>query len=235
MKRSISLALAIAGALFLAAAASAGDHHNQDGQQGNKRKKRWQGQGGGIAEIISQAKKHHHHHDNEQEPMQEPIPLDPGLGDGQEPTDPVPPTREGYVWVNGHWERAKAGSRVTNSVQPLSGDVIVRDHRKPKSIFPEGATVRDHRTVTGTTSSTGKPGRGQRFPRPPVSAGNGNGGVTVTTTNPSAPPRNKDKVITGTGFPFDIFDVGEVPPNRDHRTKPVVRDHRTKPVVRDHR
>jgi hypothetical protein len=191
MKRSLMLVLTASCVLSFVAAASAGDKG---------------GKYGTISNLISSFKKNHKH--DEPKPLDPGrgdgrVPLDPGRGDGRVLVDPNPTNVDvrdhrsgttsqgsvGLVWVNGHWERAKA------TTQQSGGG------------FPAGADVRDHRSSNN----------------PPLSPGNGTGGVTVTT-DPNSKPR--DNSVTGSGWPFDIFDVGEVPPNRDHRTQTVTRDHR---------
>jgi len=194
VKRFLPSVLAISSVLALAATAGADDRHHQ-GQHDNRRKEQRNhgfGTWGGIPDGF---KKHHGH---KQEPKSNPIPIDPGKGDGRVPVAPVPTTppvvpapRDGFVWVNGHWERAKAPRKVAN---PYPADVtvrdhrttpVVRDHRTPTGSFPAGTTVRDHRTNTGNAS----------------------GGVTVTAVNP--------------------WSAKDAPTIRDHRTTPIVRDHRT--------
>jgi hypothetical protein len=209
MKRFLPAVVAISSVLALVAAAQAGDRHHQ-GHSDNQQKQQQQyrfGSWGGVSQIVSDFKKHH---DHKHEPKKDPIPIDPGRGDGRVPVGPAPvttpPARPGFVWVDGHWEREKAPPKVANPYSPgvevrdhrtpagnASGGTIIRDHRTPSDWAPAGTTVRDHRTPTSSNAPGG----------------------TVVVTSPL--PRNDGVII------------------RDHRTTPVIRDHRTTPVVRDHR
>jgi hypothetical protein len=91
------------------------------------------------------------------------VPIDPGRGDGRVPVEPATPQgKPGFVWVNGHWERARATSSPTTGGPPPvanggGGVTVTSANSKP--------VIRDHRTGGS----------------PPVA--NGGGGVTVTSTN----------------------------------------------------
>jgi hypothetical protein len=203
-----------------AAAAQAGDQWQQhhSGSQGHQQNRYGLGSWDGISRYVSDFK---HHHDHKPEPTKNPIPIDPGRGDGRVPTTPVPqpPARDGFVWVKDHWERARAPKTVNpypadvvvrdHRTPPTSGGVIVHDHRAPTGNTSGGTIIRDHRTTTDWTPA-GTVIRDHRT----TTNGNASGG-TVIVTNPV--PRNDGPVI------------------RDHRETPVIRDHRTTPVIRDHR
>ncbi|MEX2173770.1 MAG: hypothetical protein WD872_05365 [Pirellulaceae bacterium] len=136
MKRSLSFVLAASSVLTLAAAAAAGDRRHNDSHQ--NRRPSW----GNLADIFSDDHQHHDHdHHGHNRPQHDPIPLDPGRGDGRVPVQPVPPARDGYVFVNGHWERVKA--------QPSQRGPVVRDHRTPPVVRDHRTppVVRDHRTT----------------------------------------------------------------------------------------
>lgn len=124
------------------------------------------GTSNGNAEHKKHGKKH-------QQQMQ----LDPGRPDGRvqvpdiaTPQLPLPPSRPGYVFVNGHWERAKVGSATTGN--PINASVEVRDHR---AVEP-----------TGTSGRGGRPGHGGYFPSTPKDSSTSSGGVMVT----DSPPRD---------------------------------------------
>jgi hypothetical protein len=169
--------------------------------------------------------------------------IDPGKGDGKPPTNPTPVTRNGFTFVNGHWERVKADQ---------GSNIVVRDHRGTGSTGSNasgGVTVTNTTTkpkfpVTNTTGPIIRDHRGDNLSSPSVrdhrgtgaTGGNASGGVTVTNT----PPKPKSLVSSTTG-----------PTIRDHRgydlSSPLVRDHRNLngttaatgnnlgPVIRDHR
>jgi hypothetical protein len=203
MKRFLSATLAISSVLTLAAAVQADDRY-QRGQSGNQHRQQPSrfGSWGGVSDIVSSFKKQHGHNE---EPKKNPIPIDPGKGDGRVPVA-TPPARPGFVWVGDHWEREKAPPKAN----PYPADVIVRDHRAPSGWSSGDATIRDHRTPTVWTPS----GASVRDHRTPTSS-NASGGTVIVT---SPVPRN-DGVI--------IRDHRTTPVIRDHRTTPVVRDHRT--------
>jgi hypothetical protein len=171
VNRFLTSAVLISNVLALAAVAGGDDdrrhqgnhknhgHHGHHGHQGHQGWGSW----GGFADFFSDHKKHHGHH---HPPKKDPIPIDPGKGDGPiadpiRPTPPVVPApRPGFVWVGDHWERVKAPAKTVN---PYPANVVVRDHRTPAGSFPAGTIVRDHRTPTGAS-----------------------GGVTVTVVNPTS-------------------------------------------------
>jgi hypothetical protein len=220
MKRFLHSVLAISSVLAVAAAVQAGDHHQgHSGNQGKPQSQFGFGNWSGVSQIVSDFKSHHSH---KPEPKTNPIPIDPGRGDGRVPVNPPPLTPPvvrdhrdgttsqgagGFVFVDGHWERAKAAPKVVN---PYPAGTTVRDHRSTTGSFPPGATVRDHRATTESFPA-GTTVRDHRT----TTNSNASGGVTVIVTNPL--PDNAGPTI------------------RDHRTAPVIRDHRTAPVVRDHR
>ena len=185
----------------------------------------------------------------------DPLPLDPGRGDGkpsgssQPPviTDPVQVTSGPYVWVNGHWERQKANQSQTGGPAmniPTSVGPVVRDHTTTSTTTSNfNGIVRDHRTTTATTFG-GFRGTIRDHRNDPSSA---NGGVTVSV-NTSSPRNNQIPTLNGPG-PLetlgnaassigsglaDVFstEVGESSGPRDHRTNSTsnfganVRDHR---------
>jgi len=229
MKNFVRSILAIFSLLAIAAAVQAGDHGHQ-GHSGNHSQQQnpfRYGNWDGVSQMLSQF---HQYHSPKPHPTKQPIPIDPGKGDGRVPVKPIdpgtgnghtsgnptPPARDGFVWVNDHWERARAPKSVT----PYPADVVVRDHRTPVTNAGGGVVVRDHRTTTGSTSG-GPVIRDHRtttdwMPAGPTvrdhrasagTASNASGGTIVISTNPR--PGSDGPVI------------------RDHRTTPVVRDHRT--------
>lgn len=185
-------------------------NQQQDQQQGQQRKFNVQSLLNGQPNWQSLIKKHKKH----DQPV---TPLDPGRPDDrvpvEEPVVVTPPSRPGFVFVDGHWEREKAPKVPTTIVDPAStvgttGTVVVRDHRTQKPPFSVG--------------------------KPPLSTGQGHGGVTVTS---GAGPiirdhRDGGATVTTQGGPII----------RDHRKStnifnptggktwtvgPTVRDHRT--------
>lgn len=206
MKRFLPSVLAISSVLALAATAGAEDRNHQGRHEDRRPEQRRHGFGtwGGISDSFKK------HHGPQQNPKHNPIPIDPGRGDGRVPVDPVPSTppanpapRDGFVWVNGHWERAQAAPQAVN---PYPAGTTVRDHRATTG----GVTVRDHRTtpvVRDHRTTTGSSPAGATVRDHRTSTGNTSGGVTVTVITPSA--------------------AKDAPVIRDHRTTPVIRDHRT--------
>ncbi len=150
--------------------------------------------------------------------------IDPGKGNGKPddrvPVEPTHVTKDGFVWVNNHWERVKAGQ--TNTVvDPTLTGPTVRDHRTLTTGGFNGV-VRDHR---GSTS-------------------NAPGGVTVTTT----PNGNRKQTIPTLSGPGPIDALGNGLSALGSAVKDVltttmgddsnVHDHRTSNFsgnVRDHR
>ena len=192
---------------------------------------------GGVQQLVSQV------HNNVQSLhcKKDPLPLDPGRGDGkpsgssQPPviiTDPVHVTSGPYVWVNGHWERQKANQSQTGGTAmniPTSVGPVVRDHTTSVSTTSNfDGVVRDHRTTT-TTTFGGFRGPIRDHRNDPSSA---NGGVVVSV-NTSSPRNNQIPTLSGPG-PLetlgnaagavgsglkDLFttEVGEPSGPRDHR------------------
>jgi hypothetical protein len=244
MNRSVAAGVAISSFLALVAVASAGDnHHNR--QSGNSWKPTNSSHSGwgGFSQVVSGFKNHHGQH---QEPKNNPIPIDPGRGDGRVPVNPkpvvppvvrdhrqeTPPSSGGFVFVNGHWERAKAPT-----------GPIIRDHRTPGANSSGGVTV----TNTNPSNNTGPIIRDHRTA--PVirdhrtSGANASGGVIVTTTNPttnSGPiirdhrtgPIVRDHRTTGANASGGVTVTNT---NSSTTSGPIIRDHRTGPIVRDHR
>ena len=67
------------------------------------------------------------------------------------------PARDGYVWNNGHWERAKAnGTSVSTAGAPVNAMVQVTDHRPVKGrgdyVVPPPVAGKDHSSVKVTVS-----------------------------------------------------------------------------------
>jgi hypothetical protein len=277
MKRSTLLTLTLVTLLALTAApALAGkksqkNNQNQDqqqSQQSNQQQRRFKVQSllNGQPNWQQIFKKHKPHQDPSPT-----TPIDPGNGAGGSPvTEPVvepvtPPSRPGYVWVNGHWERAKAPKQPTMIVDPIptQGGPVVRDHRDgiganggvTVTTTQGGPIVRDHRKSTtifnptgGKTWTVAPTVRDHRTITPPPLASGQGGGVTVTTTPGGG---TRDNAITGGGpNPLEllaegaakvgnVFGIGygEVTSgNGSAPSGPTIRDHRTPaPVVRDHR
>jgi hypothetical protein len=275
MKRSTLLTLSVVTLVALQAApALAGkksrnnnqnQDQQQDQQQNQQRKFNVQSLLNGQPDWQSLIKKHKKH----DQPV---TPLDPGRPDDRVPVaEPVtPPSRPGYVFVDGHWERDRAPKSPKVIVDPVTPQdaPIVRDHRtiKPPALSNgqggvtvtsgNGPVVRDHRNSTtifnptgGKVWTAGPTVRDQRtITPPPISSGNGRGGVTVTTTPGGG---KRDNAITGSGpNPLDllaegaakvgnVFGIGygEVTSGDGSAPSgPIVRDHRPAgPVVRDHR
>ena len=214
MRRSSSI-LAVLSLLSLATAAGAEDDNPSQG----KRKQFRRGGRSDLSQLISGFKKQH---GDRPEPKKNPIPIDPGRGDGRVPVSPVPITppavrdhRDGastqggdFVFVNGHWERVKA-PQVVKPKSPFPPGTVVRDHRTPNSPFPAGATVRDHRTTSVIRDHRTTPVVRDHRTTPVIrdhrtGSADASGGVTVTVSS-------------------------------DQQAGPIVRDHRTQPTVRDHR
>ena len=160
-----------------------------------------------------------------------------GHGKDEQPpgmiVDPVRVTSGGFVWANDHWERAKATPGVSN------GPTMIVDPTL-------GPVVRDHRTLTSTTTPPfGNGGHHyQPYQDPNVRdhrGGASQGGVSVTNTPGST--RNNDvigvgaspvdSVINGVGSAVEsgvgtvVNGIGNLfgydgqlhsPPGRDHRT-----------------
>jgi hypothetical protein len=210
VKRFLPSVLTISSVFALAASAQAGDHQGQHDNQKKQQQQQPFGSWGGVSQMVSEIKNHHGH---KPEPKNNPIPIDPGRGDGRVPVSPAPPAppvvrdhrdgttsqgQGGFVFVDGHWERAKAVPQVVN---PYPAGTIVRDHRTTTDSFPSGAIVRDHRATTESLPA-GATIRDHR-----TTASGSGGGVTVIVAKP----------LTDNAGPII----------RDHRTTPVVRDHRT--------
>lgn len=158
-------------------------------------------------------------------------PQGPGPGDDRVPVTPVPPP-----------------GVIVDPVRPVVTP-DVRDHRR--SVPP---VVRDHRTVQVPDVRDHRVQSGARISVPPVvpsandpwRGGNAPGGVSVTSA-PSRVQNGGVETISGAGtletigaglstigsgiVDFFTPDLGEVPPNRDHRTSSgtagnTTRDHR---------
>jgi hypothetical protein len=232
--RFLTSTLVISSVFSLAAAAQAGDKHHggNSGSQGKQQNQFNFGSWGGVSQVVSGFQ---HHHGHKQEPKQ-PIPLDPGRGDGRVPTKPTPTTPPdirdhrdgatsqggGFVFVDGHWERVKAAPKTSSPYRP---GTIIRDHRPVDTASAPGGTVvtttpaprndgpviRDHRTppviIRDHRQATGSAPTGTIIrDHRPADTSNAPGGTVITTT----------PVLNNNG-----------PVIRDHRTTPVVRDHRT--------
>ena len=266
MKRSTLLTLTLVTLLALnAAPALAGkksqkNNQNQDqqqGQQSNQQQRRFKVQSllSGQPNWQQIFKKH--------KPHQDPKPIEPVKDPVVEPV--TPPSRPGYVWVNGHWERAKAPTKPTMVVDPIltQGGPVVRDHRDSTTgnggvtvTTQGGPNIRDHRKSTtifnptgGKTWTVAPTVRDHRtITPPPLASGQGHGGVTVTTTPGGG---TRDNAITGSGpNPIELLAEGAVKVgnvfgigygevtsgNGSAPSGPTIRDHRTPgPIVRDHR
>lgn len=262
MKRTMFFS-AIFGSFALATVVSA-----DSGQQNSKRSFRvgneirnFQGQGnnnfnrqqrlGKLGQLIDRFK-----HNDEKKGQKPPVPIDPGMGNGQPTAPPTPsvPTRPGYVWVGDHWERERApqGNNVKppivvnpTPIAPVApvgrpGFVWVGDHWE-RERAPQGNNVKPPIVVNPTpiapVAPVGRPGFvwvGDHWERVKAEPKN-----TVTPTVVGQP------TLVG-------------PVIRDHRTSPpyvvsgnqggiVIRDHRTPAaggaaqagqggiVIRDHR
>lgn len=176
----------------------------------------------GTSDGNASPKKHGKKH---QQQMQ----LDPGRPDGRvqvadvaPPVATLPPSyaRPGYVFVNGHWERAKAnGTSVSTPGGPLNATVEIRDHQS-----------------VVTTTSAGSSGRGSNVPygsydghKPPPVGNNS----SVQVTDSQGRPRDNTIYGTGPGL-YDFLKIHDprllweyrpgagftAPqhPSRDHRT-----------------
>ncbi len=162
------------------------------------------------------------------------------IGTPENPFKPVTVSSNGFVWVNGHWERPRAGQ--TTIVDPTLTGPVVRDHRgmpstvviDPNSGYRYGggrfstltptstSIVRDHRGTTSTSNTVTGVGAS-----PVDSAIGGLAGLGNTLENG----------LTGIGNAFGIG-YGSITPAvpsgvRDHRTTDTsnfgynVRDHRS--------
>ena len=213
--RRFTFLLAVLSLVSLAAAVGADDDHSS---QHNRKQFRRSGRSD-LSKLISGFKKHH---GDQPEPKKDPIPIDPGRGDGRMPVTPLPTTppvvrdhRDGastrggdFVFVNGHWERVKA-PKVVKPTSPFPPGTVVRDHRTPGSPLASGPTIRDHRTAPVVRDHRTPPAIRDHRTAPVIrdhrtGSADASGGVTVTVTSESA-------------------------------AKPIVRDHRAQPTVRDHR
>jgi hypothetical protein len=146
--------------------------------------------------VWNQNGGHTNHH-------QEPAQLDPGRPDGRvevadvaAPVQTPPPSRPGYVFVNGHWERATANSAAMIGT-PTNASVEIRDHRTDQP-----------------TNHGARPGTG--YYQPTTSDG-----TTVT----DSPPRDlTGQTVYGEGpglhslWPIRGFEADNVGV-RDHRDK----------------
>jgi hypothetical protein len=184
MKRLAVLGLLVISTLGIVVSASADDKNQKGRKRTNNQPDHTQqrqfgsaidakrGDGGqikNVLEIVQTFKKHH---------KDKPTRPDDRV---EVPEPQAPPSRPGYVWVNGHWERAKStpalptgGNIIVNPIQP---SMQTRDHRTPHS----PGNQRDTHPIP-----------------PPLAVSNGS--VTVTVTNPNQKPR--DHAIRGVGFPF---------------------------------
>jgi hypothetical protein len=148
----------------------------------------------------------------------EPIPIDPGRGDGRVPVEPKPVEPQppqgppGFIFINGHWERVKAnGGAAPNA--PQSSTIEVRDHR---TVVPGGGwQVRPMRPQDVSSSPGGV--KVTHSPRWPIKDQSVYGGSQV----------RDHRTITTKGS-HGKWDARPVP-LKDVSTSPggaVVRDHR---------
>jgi WXXGXW repeat (2 copies) len=184
-------------------------------------------------------------HKHKQHPTQSQgtIPFDPGRGDGRVNANPAPPNTlgPGFVWVNNHWERAKATSgtasgSATSSANPTPpntlgpGFVWVNNHwERAKAISGTAGSsatsgggtvgVRDHRN--GGNVNVRDHRNGVNYPQGNVAVGITPGGNTRETWVVGVGESPVDKAVN---WLIDLFDgtefhPGSVPPDRDHRDK----------------
>ena len=171
--------------------------------------------------------------------------LGPGRPDGRVETPDVvtmPPSRPGYVWKNGHWERAKAVNTSEATLlltTPPSRPGYVWNNgqwERAKSVGTSVSTqgrplntaveIRDHRTVV-TPPPARSSGRGSYAPYgrygvtpPPVDKAGNTVKVTVT------PGSQRDRTIYGTGPGLhSLWDI--IHPTFPELTLEESRDHRT--------
>ncbi len=197
MKRSTLLSLTLATLLALnAAPALAGKNdkkskkQNQNQQQNQSQKQlkdlrrpfNLQSPLSNSANVQQTFKKHKKPHDQK--------PIDPGRGDGRVPVEPVTPQGPpGFVFVDGHWQRAKAQkSPQVIQPQPTQATVVVRDHRERRP--------------------GGRPSPGQLDPSKAP------GGVIVSTPGKFGPQKQQTTIFNPTGD--KTWTVA--PTVRDHRT-----------------
>jgi hypothetical protein len=124
MKRMSNIGLVLVSLLALTATASAEPEATGPGNNnGDQRSARWQYKNWqSNREFYRRLTKKFH--------KPEPIPIDPGRGDGRVPVEPKsvepqpPQGPPGFIFVNGHWERVKA-----NGGAAPHSTIEVRDHR----------------------------------------------------------------------------------------------------------
>ncbi len=164
-------------------------------------------------------------------------------GTPENPFKPTPVTNNGFVFVNGHWERAKAGQATV--VDPTLVGPVVRDHRGSQgaggvTVTNTGGftgTVRDHRG-SGTSGFTGtvRDHRGSGTGSNDV-VGVGESPVDSIVSGLSGIGSAIGNGLTGIGNAFGIGQGSITSPggdsgSRDHRTTDTsnfgsnVRDHR---------
>jgi hypothetical protein len=220
MKRSTLLTLSVVTLVALQAApALAGkkSRKNDQDQQQNQSQNQQQNQSQRKFNVQSLLNgqpdwqgvfKKHKHHDDDDAPN---TPLDPGRPDDRVPVDePVtPPSRPGYVWVNGHWERERASTKPTVIVDPIQtqSTIVVRDHRTVKPPFVSGGQGQGGVTVT---SGNGPIIRDHR------DSSTSNGGVTVTSGAGPTIRDHRDSVTIFNPTGSKVWTAG--PTVRDHRT-----------------
>ena len=209
MKRLTVFGMVIISGLAIVVSASADDNNHKNRKQatnsaGQSQQRQFgssidvrRGNGSGIKnvlDVVQSFKKRHNDKPNKPDDRVE-------VPEPQVPQAPQGPP--GYVWVNGHWERARATQATSSGgatiVNPMPAQVQVRDLRTPNS-------------AQGTVTST----NGYQYdahPIPPPVA-RGNGSVTVTVTDPNQKPR--DNAIRGVGYPF--IEIGNLHSTfNDHR------------------
>jgi hypothetical protein len=232
MKSSFAIVLGLTISATLATTAAA-DQHKNSGQkkfssmfrsQFAPQMRQSSGQGDLIRSLISKK----HHQSNQQSGGGRPVtttaedlmPTTKPFGDGRVP---VVPTRPGFVWVNGHWERARANSIVHSAAatpprNPGGVSVTPSPVRVPGgvTVAPQGISpphpVRPPQVVLQPTVIAPpavsrpfghRPSQGGYQPYP---AQRPNGGVTVTET-PNSVRNQGIPTLSGPG-PVQMLENG---------------------------
>jgi hypothetical protein len=163
------------------------------------------------------------------------------IGTPENPFKPTPVSSNGFVFVNGHWERPRAGQ--TTVVDPTLGGPVVRDHRGIQGgggvtvTSGMSGVVRDHRgTAANVYTGTVRDHRGTTNTNNDV-VGVGGSPVDSIIGGLAGLGSAVENGLTGIGNAFgigygSITPVGGDSGVRDHRTNNTsnfgtnVRDHR---------
>jgi hypothetical protein len=146
------------------------------------------------------------------------------FGDGRVAVNSAPATvtqpqgPAGYVFVNGHWQRATASGNNVVGLPPAGATVQIRDHRTVAPNGLRGGTPANYGPYRNTT---------------PTDTNTSSGGVLVTATPPR--PLNSDVVYgEGPGL-HSIWNMIKGDFSAPNRGLGTPRDHRTGPSGKDNR